>query len=96
MPDGGLTAVDNTSLLAARKAGINAEIIIHDYNSKIPVSKAREYTAIGKSEPKTWGEAIHSRINSQKDTYFQDRIFTNKFPNGSAYDPNVTGKGPKL
>ena len=96
MPDGGLTAIDNTRLLAARKAGINAEIIIHEYNSKMPASKARQYTVMGKSEPQTWGEAIHARINNQNYTYFQDRIFTNKFPNGSVYDPKITGKGPKL
>lgn len=93
---GGLTAIDNTRLLAARKVGINAEIRIHDYNSKIPASKAREYTAMGKSEPETWGEAIHARISAQQDRYFQDRLFVDKFPNGAVYDPKITGRGPQL
>ena len=95
MPDGSLTAIDNTRLLAARKAGIDAKVKIHDYDAAIPKADARNYTAEGKLEPKTWGEAISTRISVQHDKYFQDRIFAEKFPNGSSYDPKLISRRPK-
>ncbi len=95
MPDGSLTAIYNTRLLAARKAGIDAKVKIHDYDAAIPKADARNYTAEGKLEPKTWGEAISTRISVQHDKYFQDRIFAEKFPNGSSYDPKLISRRPK-
>lgn len=75
MPDGALTTIDNTRLLAARQAGVKAKIKIYDYDSPIPRADAISYTSVGRLEPSTWGEAIHSRIGLQQDRYFQDRIF---------------------
>jgi filamentous hemagglutinin len=95
MPDGTLTSIDNTRLLAARQAGIKAHIKVHDYDVPIPFKYAREYTARGRAEPSTWGDAIHSRISIQSGKYFQDRIFSEKFRDGSIYDPELTGRGPK-
>ena len=82
-------------MLAARQAGIEIKVKIHDYDAQISKLHARNYTASGKLEPETWGEAIQSRISTQQGRYFQDRIFTEKFSNGSIYDPKLTGRGPE-
>ena len=95
MPDGSLTAIDNTRLFAARKAGIDAKVKIHDYYAAIPKELANNYYADGKPMANTWGEAIHTRISIQKDIYFQDRIFAEKYPNGTVYDPKIISKGPR-
>lgn len=73
-------------------ANIEAKVKIYDYDAPIPKEIANNYYVDGKSMPNIWGEAIHSRIRAQKDVYFQDRIFAEKFPHGSAYDPKLTGK----
>ncbi|MFM8453814.1 MAG: hypothetical protein ACKOAD_02350 [Gammaproteobacteria bacterium] len=90
MKDGTLTSLDNTRLLAARKAGIEAKINIFSYDDPIPSKLGHQYTVSG-FIPKTWGEAITTRIGTQKDKFFQGRIFSEKFTNGCIYDPKLTG-----
>lgn len=92
MPDGSLSSIDNTRLLAAREAGIDAKVVIHNYADGMPNASALEYARPNMAVPKTWGEAIQSRINDQKTTFFQDRTFSEQFKYGTIYDPKVTGK----
>ncbi len=94
MPDGSLTSLDNTRLLAARQAGIKAQIKVHEFDAPISKDFSRAYTAEGRLEPKSWGEAIQSRISIQTHTYYQNRIFPERFSHGSIYDPYLTGGTP--
>jgi hypothetical protein len=94
MSDGTLTSLDNTRLLAARQAGIKVEINIHNFDAPISKDFSRAYTAEGRLEPKTWGEAIKARISIQKHTYYQNRNFAERFNNGSVYDPYLIGGTP--
>jgi len=95
MPDGSLTTIDNTRLLAAREAGIKVKVNIHNFNDFIPDRLAKQYTTLADRPPRTWGEAIQDRINDQKHTYFQTRPFSEKFKNGSIYDPRLIEKKRK-
>ena len=92
MPDGNLTTIDNTRLLAAKEAGIKAKIVIHKFNDAISDNLANEYARPNMAAPKTWHEAIQSRIDDQKTKFFQDRTFPERFSDGSIYDPKITGK----
>ncbi|MBP1863487.1 hypothetical protein BD780_000810 [Clostridium tetanomorphum] len=65
MSDGKLTTIDNTRVVAAREAGIDAQAIIHDANELLPENLIDRFTT-KKGVPKTWGEAIELRIGKQK------------------------------
>ncbi|MFJ4639893.1 putative T7SS-secreted protein [Streptomyces hygroscopicus] len=82
MPDGGLTSIDNTRVLAARYTDTPIQARIHDYNSPLP-DEVRESGRFNtrKSTPQTWGEAIDARIGKQNSGY------RNTYPSGS----DVTG-----
>ena len=92
MPDGGLSSLDNTRLLAAREAGIDAEIIVFDYNDVMPDAASVGYSVKDKPTPTKWGEAITLRIGNQDKKDFRGREFGFRFPYGSIYDPKITGK----
>jgi len=95
MPDGSLTTIDNTRLLAARDAGIKAKVQIHEFNKVMPDELVKGYTTLVDTPPRTWGEAIQHRINDQRHTYFQNRPFSEKFKHGSVYDPLLIVKKRK-
>ncbi|RQK09613.1 hypothetical protein COH87_08290 [Neisseria meningitidis] len=40
--------------------------------------------------PQTWGEALQFRIKKQIENELAPPNWSNKFPNGSIYDPKVT------
>ncbi|WP_184348751.1 DUF6531 domain-containing protein [Streptomyces olivoverticillatus] len=79
MPDGGLTTIDNTRVVAARHAGIDVKVRVHSFNEELPdqVQIARFTTP--KGVPATWGDAINLRIGKQAASY------RNRWPMGSPY-----------
>ena len=91
MPDGVITSMDNSRVLAARKAKINVEAKVRNYNDNLTPSEQIRFKLKDSPIPKTWGDAIKLRIEDQKSTYLST-TFGNKFPNGRLYDPKVTGK----
>ncbi|WP_330185115.1 hypothetical protein OHB26_16920 [Nocardia sp. NBC_01503] len=70
--DGGLTAVDNTRVLAAKYTDTPILARIHAFDQPIPESMAIRFTRQG-DLPQTWGEAMENRIANQsarfRDTY---------------------------
>ena len=68
MSDGKLTTIDNTRVVAAREAEIDAQAIIHDANELLPENLIDRFTT-KKGVPKTWGEAIELRIGKQKASF---------------------------
>lgn len=74
MSDGKLTTIDNTRVVAAREAGIDAQAIIHDANELLPESLIDRFTT-KKGVPKTWGEAIELRIGKQKASFRNNNPF---------------------
>lgn len=65
MPDGDLTTVDNTRVLAASRAGINVEALVHAFDAPLPEAMAGRFTSPNGVLPSTWGEAIVNRIEGQ-------------------------------
>ncbi len=74
MGDGGLTAFDNTRVLAASRAGINTQAVVHGAGEAFPVGRWIPKSGI---VPETWGEAVLLRIQQQ------NRIFRQTYPNGA-------------
>ncbi|WP_205027782.1 hypothetical protein [Anaerosacchariphilus polymeriproducens] len=74
MSDGKLTTIDNTRVVAAREAGIDAQAIIHDANELLPENLIDRFTT-KKGVPKTWGEAIELRIGKQKSSFRNNNPF---------------------
>lgn len=74
MSDGKLTTIDNTRVVAARKAGIDVQAIIHDSSELLPESLIDRFTT-KKGVPKTWGEAIELRIGKQKASFRNSNPF---------------------
>ena len=77
MPDGGLTSVDNTRVLAAHQAGIDVQARVHAYDDPLPPDLAQRFTTPKGGVPTTWGEAVHNRIGAQNSGY------RSTYPNGS-------------
>lgn len=69
MPDGGLTTIDNTRLLAAKRAGIRVRVYVHNLKEAIPQRRADELRPRKGPAPKTWGEAVMNRIGRQNAAY---------------------------
>ena len=67
MKDGMYTTLDNTRLLAARNSGSELKANVHNYDDLIPKDVAERLASPSKKGvlPKTWGEAIEMRTNSQ-------------------------------
>ena len=81
MPDGRLTTLDNTRVLAADRAGINVQANIHNFDDALPANFVDRFTTQRGGVPSTFGDAINNRIGNQ------NRIFRETYPQGSA----VTG-----
>lgn len=64
MPDGGLTSMDNTRLLAAKRADINVNANVHDPTESLPPGSEDRF-----GDRTTWGEAILDRIGGQNSGY---------------------------
>ena len=78
MPDGGLTAFDNTRVLAASRVGIAVKAIIRNASDPFPVGR---WTAKNGVTPATWGEAVAMRIQQQ----------SKRFREANPYGSFVTG-----
>jgi hypothetical protein len=76
MPDGKLTALDNTRVLAAHRARINVRANIHAFDESLPADMVERFTTKG-GVPKTWGEAVRLRIGKQ------NKAYRTRYPNGS-------------
>ena len=80
MPDGKLTTIDNTRVLAARYAEIDVQANVHAYDELLSNNLIERFTT-SKGSPKTWGEAVSLRIGKQNSKY------RSLYPQGS----NITG-----
>jgi hypothetical protein len=69
MPDGGLTAVDNTRVLAAHEAGIDVRATIHGFDDPLPSEHLERFTTPKGGAPDTWGGAVLNRIGAQRRAY---------------------------
>ncbi len=69
MPDGGLTSLDNTRLLAANRAGIDVQASIRGFDEALPSSLVGRFTTAKGGVPSTWGDAVMNRIGNQSAGY---------------------------
>lgn len=76
MADGGFTAVDNTRVLAAHRAGIDVHAVIHGADELLPAESVGRFTTKA-GVPRTWGDAIRLRIQNQGAAYRK------RYPSGS-------------
>lgn len=67
MSDGGLTTLDNTRILAARRAGVNVEARLFNFDDALPNDPRFIERFIGPKGqvPTTFGEAVLNRIGNQ-------------------------------
>jgi RHS repeat-associated protein len=72
MPDGSLTAVDNTRLMAASLTNTPVKAVVHAFDEAFPATRAG-----GNLQGATWGEAVMSRINEQRPAWRR------QYPNGA-------------
>ena len=78
MPDGNLTTIDNTRVLAARYAEIDVQANVHAFDEVLPQDlDLIERLTTQKVVPKTWGDAVLLRIGKQNSGY------RNTYPFGS-------------
>ncbi|WP_211297617.1 LysM peptidoglycan-binding domain-containing protein [Ottowia oryzae] len=93
MPNGTLTSIDNTRILAARQAGIRIHANIRGFDDPIRDTSRRAGLSVQGITPGTWGEAAQLRINDpwQNSTSRNGQVpnWSQRFPTGSLYDPNV-------
>ena len=88
MPDGKITSMDNTRILAAREAGIDVQATVRNASDKLSPKEIVRFRNRKKGfNPETWGEAMTGRINKQK-----PKSFAKDNPLGSINSPKVTGK----
>lgn len=76
-PDGGLTSVDNTRVLAAKMTDTPIQANVHAFDEEISESQSVRFRSKGGTLPSTWGEALMNRIGRQGAT------FRNAYPYGS-------------
>lgn len=76
MADGGLTSLDNTRVLAAHEAGIEAQAVVRNASDALPTNMIERFTTKN-GIPKTWGDAVKLRIQKQNSGY------RNTYPSGS-------------
>lgn len=81
MPDGELTSLDNTRILAAQRAGVNIQARVFDHADLLPNDLDYISRFIGRKGeiPTTFGDAVRNRISNQSAAY------RNIYPNGSPY-----------
>jgi hypothetical protein len=82
MPDGSLTTVDNTRVLAAKQAGIDVSANVHGFDEPLPANMVGRFTT-RTGQATTWGEAISQRISRQT------AALRNTSPLGSWNDPTA-------
>jgi hypothetical protein len=68
MSDGKLTTIDNTRVLAAREAGIDVKMVVHEADDALPSNFVDRFTT-KKGVPTTWEEAVQLRIQKQNSTF---------------------------
>lgn len=68
MPDGRLTTIDNTRVVAAREAGISVTARIHHYDELLPKEFIDRFTT-KQGVPLTWGDAIRLRVANQSASF---------------------------
>ena len=76
MSDGTLTTFDNTRVLAAQRAGINVQAVVHQPGEAFPAGR---WTPRNGVQPVTWEDAVRARIQQQNSGY------RNTYPSGSPY-----------
>ncbi|WP_089359716.1 hypothetical protein [Pseudomonas segetis] len=87
MPDGKLTSMDNTRIAAAREAGIEVKANVREFSEPLTTAEMQRFAKPEKGfNPKTWGEAITGRINSQSGGFAKGN------PYGASDAPRITGK----
>ena len=69
MRDGGLTSLDNTRLLAAKRAGIDVQANIHAFDDALPAGMVERFTTAKGGVPSTGGDAVMNRIGGQSAGY---------------------------
>jgi len=79
LPNGTLVTIDNTRLLAAGRAGIQARAIIHEAGEALPAEFAERFLPRNGPPPQTWEEAVLNRINNQ------NSLFRKTYPQGSPF-----------
>lgn len=79
MPDGGLTTVDNTRVLAAGMTDTPVQANVHQFDEAIPDVRAGTMPSRKGDLPATWGEALEFRIGRQNAGY------RNRYPSGSPF-----------
>jgi len=87
MSDNMYTTVDNTRLLAAKRAGIDIKANVHNFDDLIDTDMAKRFLNKKGEAPKTWGEAVQNRINNQKKT------FRENYQSGSFVEPSSGTNG---
>ncbi|MES2770383.1 MAG: hypothetical protein V4623_00100 [Pseudomonadota bacterium] len=68
MPDGNLTSMDNTRLLAAKRTKVPVYASVHEFNERIPQQQCLQryfFDATTGLPSATWGEAMHARLGQQ-------------------------------
>ena len=86
MPDGGISSVDNTRVLAAREADIPLEANVHGFDDALMPQDSQRFVKIEGPDLKTWGDAALSRVRRQPQPW------VNANPFGSFDRPRVTGR----
>ena len=81
MPDGQLTSLDNTRILAAQRAGVNVQARLFDYSTPLPNDLDYISRFVGRNGevPMTYGDAVMNRISNQSS------MFRNLYPFGAPY-----------
>ncbi len=69
MPDGGPTSIDNTRLLAAKRAGINVRADVHGFDDVILPELAGRFLSRKGAVPNTWARRSKNRINARNAGY---------------------------
>jgi hypothetical protein len=85
MPDGRLTSMDNTRILAARETGTEVLGNVRAFDSRLTAQEITRFTREGQV-PSTWGEAINIRIQGQTGG------FPSRNPSGADTLPKLIGR----
>ncbi|MFK4186258.1 putative T7SS-secreted protein [Streptomyces sparsogenes] len=69
MPDGGLTTVDNTRVVAASHANIDVHARVHEFDEPLTDPERVLTLTTKKGSPETWGDGVLLRIGKQSSLY---------------------------
>jgi hypothetical protein len=87
MPDGGISSIDNSRLLAARDADISLEAIVHDPTDPLALHELERFDPTKGDAVETWGDVAANRIQGQR-----PRVWSETNPFGTLTRPRVTGR----